>query len=152
MFKRGGVYNEARYRQGYDHTAWASILPRRITPSDIDVVFDNMMHQRSLFCEFSAECVLWKQKKLGQRLSYQQQVMGSQYKHCAVLCNHEVPPERAIRSLDDVLSFHVMKRSGSKVVFLPDENRAYGGELWRSFVQSFYGQGDTSWAKWWSQE
>lgn len=150
-FKRGAVYNDGRYRQGYDHTPWIDILPRNITPSDIDAVFDNMLHQRSLFCDFSSEVCLWKDKNLGQRLVYQQQVLGSQYKHCSILCYHEVPIGTDINSALDVKSFHVMKRSQSRVVFLPDHERCYDGELWLSFVQSFYGQVG-QWDKWWNSD
>lgn len=147
--ERGAVYNEARYRQGYDHSEWNEFLPRRITPSDIDVVFDNAMHQRAMFCDYSAQAAIWSEKSRGQQLLYQSLLLGSEYRHVAVLCSHSVPPGKPIRSLTDVDTFHVMRRGKVGVEFFPDARRPYGRELWRSFVASFYGV-EGNWDKWWT--
>lgn len=49
MERRGEVRHPARFAQQVEHRGWCDVLPRNISPSDIDVVFDNMMRARTLF-------------------------------------------------------------------------------------------------------
>lgn len=136
---RGAIRHRERYSQGYDHSEWGRILPRKITPSDVDVVFDNMLNARQMFCEFTSSFRLWSQKPRGQRLLYQQLLSTSNYQNASVLCYHEVEPSRNIRTAEDVISFHVMRKVNGRVCLFPEENRPYRGENWIEFVKSFYG-------------
>jgi hypothetical protein len=143
MVTRGAVRNEALYRQGYDHSAWGDILPRRITPSDIDVVFDNLERARVLFCEFTRnEC--WADKPFGQRTLYMQLLRTNNYQNACVLCHHCVDG-RDIDSLTDVQSFHVMRCNNGEIEYM----EVIDGCLWGEFVKAFYGLENT-WGQWWN--
>ena len=146
--QRGSVRHAARYKQGYDHSSWASVLPRKITPSDIDVVFDNLLHGRQLFCEFTSREALWTEKAHGQRVLYQQILRTTNYSSACVLCFHSVPSHLLIDSLKDVNSFHVMRCVDGEVVYTPGDKRTFHGSLWTDFVKSFYGleNGFGTWA------
>ena len=137
--KRGSVRHAARYKQGYDHSGWASVLPRKITPSDIDVVFDNLLNGRQLFCEFTSREALWTEKAHGQRVMYQQVLRTTNYSSASVLCFHSVPSNMPIDSLKDVNSFHVMRCVDGKIIYMPGDQRTFDGSLWPDFVLSFYG-------------
>lgn len=143
ILNRGAVRNQETYRQGYDHTEW-QFLPRKITPSDIDVVFDNQLRARHLFCEYT-RLRLWDEKPWGQKLLYQQLLNTNNYGNACVLCCHNVPPSRDIRSMSDVLSFHVMRNFCQRVECLP----IYDGDLWPEFVKAFYGI-KNKWGEWWN--
>lgn len=130
-----------RYKQLFNHSPWDGILPNGITPSDIDVVFDNKMRARLLFCEFTCKETLWEQKPYGQRTLYMQLLRTNNYENACVLCNHNVPAEQQINSIIDVLSFQMMRipnRSG-EVKFYPSRDKAYDGSKWLDFVKMFYG-------------
>lgn len=142
MDNRGAVRSREAYRQGYDHTEW-QFLPNRITPSDIDVVFDNQLRARQLFCEYS-RVRSWDEKPFGQRLVYMQLLNTNNYGNACVLCCHRVPASDDIRSLSDVVSFHVMRNHCKTIEFLP----IYDGSLWPEFVKSFYGL-ENKWGEWW---
>jgi hypothetical protein len=141
LFRPGAIQNPERYKQLYDHSDWYGVLPNRITPSDIDVVFDNKLNARILFCDFTSAFTLWKQKKPGQKILYEQLLRTNNYANACVLCYHEVPVDAEINTLTDVKSFHVMRitnRDGC-IRFFPNEHEAYSGDLWSGFVKSFYG-------------
>ena len=138
-WSRGSIRHKARYFQGFDHSGWNRILPRKITPSDIDVVFDDHLHSRTLLCEFTCSATLWTEKPFGQRTTYMQLLRTSNYANAAVLCRHNVPAENEIRTWEDVVSFHVMRCVEGRVVYTPSDNRPFDGEDWREFVKGFYG-------------
>lgn len=146
--QRGSVRHTARYRQGYDHSGWASILPRRITPSDIDVVFDNAFHGRQLFCEFTSRDIYWPEKPFGQRVVYEQLLKSGSPSSACVLCSHDVPSDSLIDTSRHVDSFQVMRVSEGRVVYTPGERLTFSGSLWVDFVKSFYGleNGFGTWA------
>jgi len=104
MERRGEVKHRARFAQQVEHNGWCDILPRNITPSDIDVVFDNMLMTRMLFCEFSSAVSLWGCKSGGQRYLYQQLLKTNNYRNGCVLCRHNVSVERNVNSLNDAVS------------------------------------------------
>jgi len=146
-FNRGAIRNRERYFQGYDHSAWSKVLPRNITPSDIDVVFDNARNARVMFCEFSSQARVWRDKPQGQRLLYQQLLSTNNYANASVICYHNTPSAKDIDTLSGVLSFHVMRKKRGEVIYLPAEDKAYAGDLWPDFVLSFYGC-DTRFGAW----
>ena len=145
--RRGEVRHRARFAQQIEHNGWCDVLPRSITPSDIDVVFDNMMRSRTLFCEFSSAVFLWDGKEKGQRYLYQQLLKTNNYQNACVLCHHNVPIEKNVNSLRDVVSFHVMRANRGLIYFLPSESEAFPGTLWVDFVNSFYGL-ENNWGAW----
>ena len=136
---RGAVRHAERYRQGYDHSGWASILPRRITPSDIDVVFDNGLHGRQLFCEFTSRDILWSEKPAGQRWLYEQLLKSGSRGSACVLCSHDVPVDSLIDTTKNVSSFHVMRYCEGRIIYTPGDRVTFSGLLWLDFVKSFYG-------------
>jgi hypothetical protein len=101
---RGAVYAEEAYAQGkmLDNSSWR--LPRNITPSDFDCVFDN--RGRMVLAEFSSSCSEWELLSLGQRMAYMSAIAGTY--HLAALCKHSVPKMRQINTRDDVDSFQIM--------------------------------------------
>lgn len=147
MKQRGVVKHRARFAQQVEHDGWCDVLPRNITPSDIDVVFDNMLRSRTLFCEFSSAVSLWSGKENGQRYLYQQLLKTNNYQNGCVLCHHNIPVGKNVNSLRDVVSFQVMRADKGVVYFMPSESKSFQGTLWIEFVKSFYGLENT-WGKW----
>ncbi len=147
MERRGEVKHRARFAQQIEHNGWCDILPRNITPSDIDVVFDNMMLARMLFCEFSSAVSIWGGKPVGQRYAYQQLLKTNNYQNGCVLCRHDVPVGQNVNSLRDVVSFHLMRANRGLVYFLPSETEPFHGSIWVDFVKSFYGL-ENNWGAW----
>lgn len=111
MYERGAINVEKAYALGkmLDHSSWqkgSEVLPRGITPGDIDASFDNK--GKILFCEFSSSQTQWCDLDIGQLRLYKACVMDSP--HCAVLCKHNVTlaDNRPIDTRFDVQSFQVM--------------------------------------------
>lgn len=114
MSERGGIRNEDAYARGkmLDHSGWQKgeiRLPRLITPSDVDMVFDN--DTWLLLCEVSSEYASWRDlqaRAKGQIRMYQ--ALIGQTANCAVLCKHSVPliPYRPIDTRNDIDKFEVM--------------------------------------------
>ena len=143
MADRGGIRNVEAYARGkmLDHSSWQKgiKLPRSVTPSDIDIVFDNagwLLH-----CEVSSKHTRWEElakEAKGQALLYENLIF--QTSNCAALCRHSVPlsERRAINSREDINAFQLMlyaPRSG--VVYSPVYK---GGARWNDFVHSWFGQ------------
>ena len=147
---RGEIRNKARYFQGFNHCSWANVLPRNITPSDIDVVFDNARNARQLFCEYTSNGELWTDKPYGQRCMYMQALQTNNYANACVLCSHSVPANQEIDSMRDVDSFHVMRRVYGKVKYFPSETAPYSGADWVEFLKAFYGL-ENRWGTWTSK-
>jgi len=147
MERRGEVRYRDRFSQQIEHNGWCDVLPRSITPSDIDVVFDNMRLARTLFCEFSSAVSVWGGKQNGQRYLYQQLLKTNNYKNGCVLCRHNVPVERNVNSFNDVVSFHLMRANAGRVYYMPSEEEPFPGTLWVDFVKAFYGL-ENNWGVW----
>ena len=147
MERRGEVRYPERFAQQVEHAGWNGVLPRKITPSDIDVVFDNMLMARTLFCEFSSAVSLWGCKPSGQRYLYQQLLKTNNYRNGSVLCYHKTPVEKNVNSFADVISFHVMRANSGVIYFMPSEAESFPGTLWVDFVKSFYGL-ENNWGAW----
>jgi hypothetical protein len=136
---RGSILQTEAYALGkmLDHSSWqyGHGLPRLVTPSDIDAVFDNKGHV--LFMELSSSCREWSQLKTGQRLLYQNMIAGTH--HAAALCKHGVSPdqERPINSRHDIGSFQLMlhyRQTGFVVTPFFDQP-----EAWERFVFAWFG-------------
>src|SRR5687768_15001960 len=105
---RGAIYNEQAYAQGkmLDHSEW-KLLPRKITPSDIDMCFDN--RGWLLLCELSSKTPNWSDIPKGQFWLYKS--MTAKSRTIAALLKHNVK-DRQIDTLNDIQSFQVMLAGG----------------------------------------
>ena len=131
MNKRGEIYCEDAYAQGkmLDHSSWN--LPRNITPSDIDMCFDN--NGNIIACEISSNVQEWTKLQRGQFLLYFN-FIGPLSKHIAVLCYHNVDKKLKINTLNDIISFQIMIRKNDEVLYTP----IYGSSRWEKFIKSWY--------------
>lgn len=129
--KPGSVHFEQAYALGkmLNNSGWDGRLRNGITPSDIDLCFDNDGHV--LFCELSRHHSAWQEIDTGQCWLYRSAISCGH--GLAVLLKHSVDPEdgRQIDTLHDVETFQVMLSSGftSKIV---------DGSRWGWFVDQFY--------------
>lgn len=131
--KPGQIYNQERYLRGklLDHSGWYGKLPRRITPSDIDFVFDNGKCQ--MLCELSSRRACWAALSAGQRRLYENLVKSGFGTIEAVCCWHADVP--TINTFDDVIAFQVMRFAEHGGYCVGD---IIGGEKWRQHVLDFF--------------
>lgn len=128
---RGAILVETAYAQGkmLDCSGWGD-LPRGITPSDVDLVFDNA--GRILFCELSTQCDKWEDLKRGQRMLYEELVVDA--RHCAVLLRHSTPTDEQINTKTGIDVFQPM--------VVADGAHFYRGPLqgdkWPGFVKKWF--------------
>lgn len=132
---RGKIYSKEAYARGkmLEHGGWSLILPRNITPSDIDMVFDN--GGRLLLCELNSHSCLWKELPYGQRLTYQSLVSAGRGLIQAVCCQHSIPDEGVdIDTVRDILKFQRMVWRKGAFVYSP----IYNADKWVQFINHFY--------------
>lgn len=143
--KRGAIRSLAAYAQGkmLDHSAWSGVLPRNITPSDIDMCLDN--DGNILYCELSRNADGWigPDGKTHSRIGYGQMLLyfnaiGPISKNLSVLLHHSVPTDRAINTLADIECFQVMVRNGDERLFCPKWHD------WQKFVTSWFTDADAT--------
>ena len=134
---RGAIRSEEAYALGkmLDHSAWAGVLPRNVTPSDVDMCFDNA--GRVIFGELSSEHCEWRKISVGQRRLYQGLIDGSD-KHCAVVCRHCVSPSdhKKIDTRNDIVAFQIMVYDDA--AFALFETDVYGSDEWQRFVLRWF--------------
>lgn len=125
---RGSILVEQAYAQGkmLDHSSW--VLPRNITPSDIDAVVD--ANGSVIFAELSTQCTTWGTLRKGQRLLHEALVRGGP--HCSALCFHSVGAERPINSKTDVDSFQLILFDHGLI-----ELDVWEGRFWPGFVENW---------------
>jgi hypothetical protein len=116
-----------------DSASWNGLLRSKITPSDVDLCFDN--NGAVLFADFSISCADWKQLSRGlrgQRRLYEALIRTGP--HCAVICKHSVNPDmrRHIDTLRDVDQFQAMVWD-----FEPVLSPVYDGCWWQAFVMKW---------------
>ena len=108
MTKAGTIHSPEAFALGkmVDSSKWN--LPRGITPSDIDLVFDNAGDM--LACELSRDTCVWSELPKGQRLVYERFVMNGGARNLAAICKHNVAPSfgRRIDTRNDVVRFQIM--------------------------------------------
>ena len=140
--RRGAIINETAYARGkmLDHSSWQNgeiTLPRNITPSDIDMTFDN--RGNILYGELSSKDIDWddiKNHAIGQFRLYRGTI--KQTTNLAILCKHSVPlqDERLIDTRTDIDSFHVMLHNlGNDFLFT---EIFYGNSRWQGFVFGWF--------------
>lgn len=141
---RGAIYAPAAYAQGkmVDHSSWQRgdwVLPRKITPSDIDFTFlpdqsqfvlDN--NGSLIYGELTRGFANWLNVRYGQRLLYENCIRHGP--HCAVICQHNVPTTEQIDSRSDVLAFQVMVFDFKFV-----RTEVYTDNLrWQNFIKAWF--------------
>lgn len=130
---KGKILIESAYAQGkmLESSKWHGVLPRGITPSDVDLVFDNA--GRCILCELKRGSGTWAQVSRGQRMLYESLVRGTE--HVAVLAGHSVASDTTVCTHSDVEWYQCMHWTGVRhqisKVFSP-------GESWRSFVRLWF--------------
>lgn len=134
----GGVLSEKAYAQGkmLNHSGWNNVLPRGITPSDVDMFFDNA--GSILYCEISKHHRDWcelDEKAYGQSLGYKNIIEGT--KNLAVLCRHDVDRDRQINTLTDISSFHVRAFDFAKNKII-ETSVVFDNKWWQAFVLSWF--------------
>lgn len=102
---RGAIRNEDAYARCkmLDHSQWAELLPRRITPSDGDMILAN--RNRILFIELSSKSSDWDQLSTGQRLLCEAFVRNGKGRQAAAVAKFVTPPDQQIDTVKDVVSF-----------------------------------------------
>lgn len=132
---RGSIYCEQAYAQGkmLDNSKWK--LPRNITPSDIDIVFDDTQHGRVLFVELTSSHTTWNTVSTGQRLLYSGLVIRGCNRVFASLAKHTVPINLQIDTRNDITHFQVMYYAS---LLGWATSQVYTGDLWPEFVDAFY--------------
>jgi hypothetical protein len=144
---RGSIFNEEAYKLSkmLDHSSWQKgdqVLPRRITPSDIDMGFlppdgagfnlDN--NGNIIFGELTRGFANWLNVRYGQRRFYESCIGHSQ--HCAALCQHNISimDNRNIDTRSDIVAFQIMIFDFGIVVTKP----FVGNENWQRFVFQWF--------------
>jgi len=115
-----------------DHSGWYGVLPRGITPSDIDFVFD--ANGRLLLGELKSKVANWDNVPAGQRRLYQAFAMLG----CVcVVARHETPEGKQIDTLRDVVAFQVMRKNEAGNLSI---GSVIGGNAaWQEFVLRHFG-------------
>ena len=133
----GVIRIEEAYAQGkmLNNAKWKGFLPRGSTPSDIDMVFQDMQHQRILFCELSRRQRYWRDVTHAQRHVYIGAITSGQGKSLAVLLNHNVPASRQIDTYSDIVTFQIMSFAA---LLGYTTSSLFNGSDWPNFVKSFY--------------
>jgi len=134
----GDIHSLDAYIRGklLDHSSWQKgerVLRDGITPSDVDVVWDNRGY--AILGELSSQFSEWRSLDTGQRQTYEALIVGD--RHVAALLRHHgaVYNGKKIDSRFDVVAFQIMLWHGGRFhvseVFL-------GHERWSRFVFRWY--------------
>ena len=125
----GEIYHEQAYAQGkmIESANWGR-MTRGITPSDVDLVWDNRGY--ILFCEFTRREFPHSSMKKGQFLLYQALVKNCPDKHVFALCKHNAPLDRKICSKRDVKQFELMTYKNGH-----EEWKTFEGDMWPVAVE-----------------
>lgn len=134
---RGKIFAAEAYAQGkmFDNSTWGCHLPRKITPSDIDLVIDN--NGRFLFCEYKCDISRFSDLSIGQHIMYQNLVKNGDGNHFAACVRH-VKPEQGVQinTVTHVLTFQLMmKLEDGRLVVSP----VYQGSQWIRAVKVILG-------------
>lgn len=138
MTERGVPYHVAAYAMGkmLNHGSWQkgeNRLRDAITPSDVDLIFDNA--GKILFCEISRHFNNWADLQFGQRFMYESLIRGS--KNCAVLCKHSVDWDSniLIDTRHDVECFQPMIYRSGEILCC---ELFRGNERWQRFIFGWF--------------
>jgi hypothetical protein len=147
VIERGKVFSEEAYALGkmLDHSSWQKgerRLPRRITPSDLDIPGVPMVFDAAgalIIGELSRSGATWDNLTKGQRWAYESYIRGT--RHCAVVCYHEIRPEeqRYIDTRHDMLAFQIMVDDFGVIT----SQLFKGNDRWQNFVFAWMEGGAT---------
>jgi hypothetical protein len=139
--ERGRINHKQAYAQGkmLNHAAWNAILPRGITPSDVDFFFDNK--GQAILCELSSSASNWHELTIGQRLGYWNLIRGT--RHIAVLCKHSVSSQYEINTYADIEAFSVMYDLNGTLTTTPIYK---GVKAWQHMVDKWFNR-SPEWVK-----
>jgi hypothetical protein len=142
----GKIRNEDAFAQGkmHDSSGWYGILPRKIMPSDIDLVFDN--NGRCVFLEMTKNTSCWGQWKAmncGQYRLFSTLIRQGEGKHVYVLWFHNTPVEQCVDTRMGCLSFSVMFWGGGTL----REIEFFLGDGWPRFVDDWFASPESVVAK-----
>ena len=116
-----------------DHSGWKGLLPRGITPSDVDAVLDT--GKRILLIDFSVKYSEWKDLSYGQRTMYENIVAHGGGKITAVLARHKRPePGIPMNSLTDIEEFQWMRVVRGFIVY----SQVRGAKYWVPFIKHYF--------------
>lgn len=139
---RGSIHNREAYlrEKTLDHSGWLALLPRNITPSDIDAAVDDA--GRILLIEMSCVTCDWNDIPDGQHNLYRSLVRAGRGLITAVIAQHRTTTGRDIDTVDNVIGFTVMYHQPGDLLAINDirYNTYLGNDNWRKFIQE--------WAKW----
>lgn len=130
---RGRIYAPDAYARAkmLDHSVWGDLLPRLITPSDVDMVIDNR-HGFILLCELSRQVSDWKNIKIGQREVYEHLIKDT--RHMAVLLSHKID-DGEICTVRDIDSYQTMLHDPQLGFVCNIVLDAQAADQWVRFVQ-----------------
>lgn len=131
--KPGAIYALEAYAQGklLDHSGWYGILPRRITPSDIDMIIAN--GQRFLFVELKSCISTWDKLERGQLKLYEDLVLAGRGNSFAALAKHKQPAEgKHIDTVNDIIEFSWMWLDGDELRY----EKPQPGKIWVQTIQT----------------
>lgn len=135
MAKRGAIRQMDVYLQSklLDHSPWDGRLPRKITPSDIDIVFDNA--GSLLFCELKLVAPgdsgsFWN-LEVGQQRLFQSLLEGTT--HQLAILYHSTPPSIQIDTRNGINAFRIVTWEG-----VPREQDVRPGKDWPDYVESWF--------------
>jgi len=108
-WSNGKIMVEEAYARGkmLDNSGWRTVCPRGITPSDIDLVFDDKQSGRVIFGELSNGCKFWRDLPFGQRQLYSTRVVKGCGDTVAALLTHNVTSGQ-IDTMRDIQTFQLM--------------------------------------------
>lgn len=134
---KGKIYCREAYAQAkmLDHSGWNGVLPRGITPSDIDMVIDN--EGLVLFVEFSSKTASWhtlKSKSYGQWKLHRNLVWNGRGTQFSALCHLQPEPDKDINSMTDVIEFSLMLYDSKQDDVR--ESKVWTGDNWLAAVKN----------------
>lgn len=143
IIERGAIRSEEAYVHGkmLDHSSWqkgALVLPRNITPSDHDMVFD-ALGQRALLCELSRPFSQWRELPRAQVMAYVSSILWTE--NLGILCHHSVPSDSQINTRSDIESFQVMLAPPHDPLLFTEV--FVGNQRWQRFVFGWYNKPET---------
>ena len=124
----GKIHHRAGYEKAkmLDHSGWTEIMPRKITPSDIDFVVE--LDGRVLAGELKTDITEFKDMSHGQRRTYETLARKG---ITVVLVKHGTPEGQDINTITDVVSFQVMASKCGQLL----SSKVFPGKYWKKFLE-----------------
>lgn len=114
-----------------DHSGWTEHLPRKISPSDGDMLLDHL--GRILLIELSTKTDSFNELATGQRILGENFVRNGKGKQAYALAKIVTPEDRAIDTTKDIISFSFLIYDKGQLKRLGP----YDGRHWTEAVKSW---------------